>query len=156
MASATRERMFGGALLVLRLALGWQLLASGWEKLTSDWSAEMYLKASAGPFAEWFQSLAGNGLVDALNAWGMFLIGLALILGLLVRPASIAGAALMVLYYLAGFVDNTAHGLIDEHVIYAIIFVLFASGGVGHIYGLNSLVLSNIRKQSPLMRFLFE
>ena len=155
MASATNEKMFGGALLVLRLALGWQFLASGFGKLTSDWTAEMYLSASAGPFAEWFQSLAGNGLVDGLNAWGQLLIGLALLTGLLVRPASIAGFLMMVLYYLAGFVDNTAHGLIEDHIIYALVFALFASGGAGHIFGLNSIVLSNIRRPSAVLRFLF-
>lgn len=155
MASATHEQVFGGALLALRLALGWQFLASGFDKLTSDWSAEMYLNASAGPFAEWFQSLAGNGFVDGLNAWGQLLIGIALILGLMVRPASIAGALMMAMYYLAGFVENTSHGLIEDHVIYALVFVLFASGGAGHIFGLNSIVLSNIRRQNSVYRFLF-
>ena len=38
--------------------------------------------------------------VDILNTWGLILIGLGLILGLFTRVASLAGCALLMLYYL--------------------------------------------------------
>ena len=70
--------------LAMRLALGFLFFMAGWSKLTAQggWSAAGYLANATGPFASWFQSLAGNGLVDQLNMWGLALIGVALIFGL--------------------------------------------------------------------------
>ena len=92
---------------------------------------------STGPFAEWFQSMAGNGVISNLNVWGLTLIGVALILGFLVRPASFFGAVMMILYYIAHFEQNTAHGIIDYHLIYVVIFLLFMAGGSGSFFGLD-------------------
>ncbi len=145
--------MFGVMFVALRVALGAQFFFSGIAKI-GDWSATNYLASANGPFAEWFQSLAGNGAIDMLNAWGQVAIGLALILGFLVRPASIAGVALMTLYYLAHFTSNTASGVIDNHVVYAVIFLLFAAGGAGHALGLNGVVLHMQRRPNAIIRFL--
>ncbi|MBI4435542.1 DoxX family protein [Candidatus Uhrbacteria bacterium] len=129
------------AAIVLRLVLGFLFFFAGWSKLTTDaWSAAGFLQNATGPFATWFQSLAGNGVVDFLNMWGLTLIGLALIFGLLVRTASAFGIVLMTLYYFADFVGNTAHGLIDEHVVYAVVLFFFLVGGVGHVWGLDALL----------------
>ncbi len=118
------EQAYGVVFAVLRITLGVEFMLAGWSKLTTDWTAAGYLASASGPFAEWFQSMAGNGFIDALNAWGLLLIGIALILGFIVRPAAVAGFILMILYYLAGFTENTAHGLIDFHIIYSVIFAL--------------------------------
>ncbi len=150
---ASNGAMFGLTFVALRVALGAQFFFSGIAKL-NDWSAADYLAAASGPFAEWFQSLAGNGVVDALNAWGMIAIGLALILGLCVRPASIAGIALMTLYYLAHFSSNTESGFIDTHVVYAVIFLLFVAGGAGHAFGVNGVILHMQRRPNAVTRFL--
>ena len=120
----------------------------------SDWSAEGYLLGSSGPLQDWFVSMAGNPVVDVLNIWGLTLIGLGLILGLLVRPAAFFGAIMMILYYLAHFESNTEHGLIEEHIILALIFVVFMAGGVGHMLGLDGVVSRSIRKGSK-WSFLF-
>ena len=124
---------FSIGLTVLRVALGVVFLVAGVSKL-GDWSAAGYLQGSTGPLADWFVSLAGNPLVDFLNVWGLILIGSALLLGLLVRPASFFAAIMMFLYYFSQFEQNTEHGLIDDHIIYLLIFVLFLSGGVGHVF----------------------
>ncbi len=129
-----------GAIL-LRLVMGLLFFFAGWAKLTlQGWSAAGFLQNATGPFASWFQGLAGNGVVDFLNVWGLTLIGVALILGLLVRTASFFGIVLMILYYFADFVGNTAHGFIDEHVVHASILFLFIVGGVGHVWGLDALL----------------
>ena len=64
-----------------------------------------YLQASQGPFADWFVSLATDptrlGFVDALNKWGLVLIGAALLLGFMSRLAAFFGAVLLLLFYLA-------------------------------------------------------
>ena len=149
------ERAFGVTYLALRFLVGALFFLSGWKKVTSDWSASAYLLSANGPFADWFHSLAGNGFIDSVNAWGMLLLGVALILGLCVRPAAILGAVLMVLYYLAHFVANTANGLIDQHIILIAILGMFAAGGAGHAFGLNAVVMGNLRKANAVTRFIF-
>lgn len=148
---ATQPRLFGVTFVLLRLALGAMFFFSGIQKL-GDWTATPYLLASTGPFATFFQSLAGSAFVDALNAWGMLAIGAALLLGLLVRPAAVCGAVLMLLYYFAAFTENTAHGYVDQHIIFALIFVLFAAGGAGHVFGMNTLAERMVRRPGAWIR----
>lgn len=153
-AKCANQSMFSFTFFGLRLVIGFVFLYAGISKL-GDWSAAGYLAGATGPLADWFQSLAGNGLVDALNVWGAILIGACLMLGLLARPASFFGIIMMILYYFSDFVGNTAHGLIDEHIIYSIVLLLFISGGVGHIFGLDGLIHENLRKKRKYLDFLF-
>lgn len=144
------------AALLLRLTLGLLFFFAGWFKLIADdWSAAGYLQNATGPFASWFQSLSGNGFVDFLNMWGLTLVGIALILGFLVRTASFFGIIMMTLYYLADFVGNTAHGLIDEHIVYIVAFLFFLVGGFGHIWGLDALVERRLDNRSKWARIFF-
>ena len=94
------------ALVILRMLVGWHFLFEGVTKLLNPgWSAQGYLMGSQWIFEDLFKSLAGNstlmGIVDFLNVWGLILIGLSLILGLLTRPAAISGMVLLGLYFLA-------------------------------------------------------
>lgn len=154
LAGTTCQQWLPYSLFVLRLAVGVEFLMAGWAKM-GDWSAAGYLAGATGPLAGWFQSMAGNPLVDFLNVWGLTLIGVAMILGLLVRPAAAAGAVMMILYYLADFEGNTAHGFIDQHIILALIFVVFLAGGIGHVIGLDGLVKEHFRKAGRLTNILF-
>jgi len=151
---SAHSRSFGFAYVGLRLVMGALFLMTGWAKIGTGWSAASYLAVATGPFAEWFRSLAGNTVVDLSNAWGLFLLGVALILGFCVRPAALLGMVLMTLYYLAAFVANTAHGYVDEHVVYFFVLALFSAGGAGHVFGLNGIVLGNLRRTNGLIRFL--
>ena len=94
------------SLTVLRIAIGWHFLYEGLIKVFNpDWSASGYLENATGPFASLFQSIAQNstllGLTDFLNQWGMVLVGISLIIGLLSRWACLGGMLLMGLYYFA-------------------------------------------------------
>ncbi|MEK7408456.1 MAG: DoxX family membrane protein [Acidobacteriota bacterium] len=89
---------------LLRIAIGWHFLYEGWTKLVySGWSSSGYLKSSTGPLASLFHWLGSNDaavrVVDQLNIWGLILIGLGLILGVLIRPAALFGIALLTFYY---------------------------------------------------------
>jgi len=93
-------------LVVLRLAIGWHFLYEGLVKLSNPvWTSYSYLMDSKGLFENFFHTLAGNptvlSIVDYANIWGLILIGLSLILGLLSRPAIIAGIILLAFYYLS-------------------------------------------------------
>lgn len=94
------------ALVALRMLVGWHFLYEGLAKMTSPyWSSAGYLGGSKGPLQDVFIALASNStavtIVDYLNMWGLTLIGLALMLGLLERAATVAGIALLALYYSA-------------------------------------------------------
>ncbi|MFH0898763.1 MAG: DoxX family membrane protein [bacterium] len=138
---ASKTSGFTAAAFILRLFIGLEFFISGWTKIfdPEGWSAVSYLAGATGPFVELFQSMAGSVFVDYLNMYGLLLIGLALILGAFVRPASFFGFVLMVLYYFAQFEQNTINGLIDRHVIHALIFILFFFGAFGHVWGLDAL-----------------
>lgn len=154
LSSSTNQRAFSTALVVLRVGLGVQFFYAGVTKF-GGWSAAGYLSGSTGPLATWFASMAGSPVVDQLNIWGLTLVGIALILGLAVRPAAFFGAIIMALYYLAHFEQNTEHGLIDSHIIYILVFILFLAGGIGHVAGLDGIVHRHLRKRKILASVLF-
>jgi thiosulfate dehydrogenase [quinone] large subunit len=94
------------SLVALRMLIGWHFLYEGIAKFINPyWTSAGYLQASQGPFSAWFVGLAADpgrlGMVDALNKWGLVLIGVALIVGFGTRLASFLGAVLLLLYYLA-------------------------------------------------------
>ncbi len=139
---ASKQGPFIGFSLLLRFMMGGLFLYAGWSKVFAEkaWSASGYLANATGPFAEWFQALAGNAVIDNLNMYGLLLIGVAVLFGFLIRPAAVFGALMMVLYYFSDFVGNTAHGYIDEHLIYAAVFLLIAFGGFGHVWGFDAII----------------
>lgn len=112
--------------LLVRYTLGLQLTTGAITKITTGWSAEAYLTAATGPFSGVFQAIASSELISQLNIWGLLLIGLSLLSGLLLRPASMFGALLMLLYYFAHFDQNTAHGIIEYHLVYIGVFAFIA------------------------------
>lgn len=95
-----------GALVALRLLIGWHFLYEGMAKLLNPhWTAVGYLAESEWWFKGLFIGIAASPtavtIVDYLNMWGLTLIGLGLMLGLLTRMATIGGMALLALYYIA-------------------------------------------------------
>jgi uncharacterized membrane protein YphA (DoxX/SURF4 family) len=93
-------------LTLLRIAIGWHFLYEGHAKfLSGSWTSAGYLDASRWVLGGAFQWMAAHpaviALVDAVNIGGQILIGLLLITGALTRAASLAGIALLLLYYLA-------------------------------------------------------
>ena len=93
-------------LFILRIVIGWHFLYEGIIKLfIPDWSAEAYLRGSYGFLSGFFHWLAFDpgllNIVNFLNIWGMILIGIGLFLGIFIRISSIAGIALLLLYYFA-------------------------------------------------------
>lgn len=123
--------------------MGWFYFYAGYAKLINpDWTATGYLKAAKTfpAFYQWFASAENIGWVNFLNAWGLALIGAALILGVAVRFASYMGVIITMLYYFPVLVFPKVgqHGyIVDDHVIYTLVFVVLAAGAAGRIWGLD-------------------
>lgn len=133
------------SILFLRLAMGWLFLYAGVSKiLNPEWTAAGYLKGAktfAGLF-QWFASSQNIGWVNFLNEWGLALIGGALILGLFVKWASFAGIVLMLLYYfpILKFPHAGAnYFIVDDHVIFILIFILFIGAKAGQHWGIDGM-----------------
>lgn len=93
------------ALVLLRVLIGWHFLYEGLVKVyLPGWSAKSYLLGAVGPFKPFFESLALNETlleaVNLMNVWGLLLIGLSLIIGLMNRWTCLGGMVLLMMYYL--------------------------------------------------------
>jgi len=143
---------------LLRLSMSWIMLWAFFDKLfglgfatpaAGSWlkgfSPTMgFLKSSAGPLAGLFQSMAGNPIVDWLFMLGLLLIGLALLLGIGLKVAGYSGALMMLLMWASHF-PSAQNPLIDDHIVYLLIFFMFAMsagrmGGLGKWWSGTKLV----------------
>jgi uncharacterized membrane protein YphA (DoxX/SURF4 family) len=93
-------------LAMLRITIGWHFLYEGISKmLIPDWTSAGYLENSRWLLSRFFHWIASNGtvltIVDWMNIVGLTLVGLALVIGLFTRFASICGILLLALYYIA-------------------------------------------------------
>ena len=140
------ESMFSKiSLVLLRVSLGWLMFYAGITKVINpEWSAAFYLKG-AKTFGAFYTWLLGSSMLPAINfinAWGLTLLGLSLIVGLGVRLSSILGAVLMMLYYFPilefPYVGEHSY-IVDDHVIYALVLVFFAAVRAGRVWGLDSV-----------------
>jgi len=90
--------------------------------------------AVQGPFAGFYQSLAGNGLVDWLFMLGLLGLGLSLMLGIYMKIAGWTGALLMLLMWTSLlFPENNP--LLDEHIIYLLILLILPQVKAGQTLG---------------------
>jgi len=92
-------------LVFMRILIGWHFLYEGVIKLYNpSWTAKAYLLSSEGIFKSLFVKLAGDGMVgfvDGINIAILLVVGLFLVLGVMVKRASLLGAVLLLLFYLS-------------------------------------------------------
>lgn len=132
------------ALLLLRIAIGWIMFYSGITKiLNPDWSSIGYLenaKTFEGLYA-WLAQTNILPIINFVNEWALLLLGVSLILGIFVRLSSLLGTVLMLLYYLPGltFPYIEPHSfIIDEHIIYILVMLVFVATKAGRMWGLDA------------------
>ncbi|MFQ5933614.1 MAG: DoxX family protein [Dehalococcoidia bacterium] len=127
-------------LLIMRVTFGFIFGWSGFQKLIEGFSAEGFLThATSGPLHGWFAGMAGNEVVEGLVVWGEILIGLSLMLGLLTRFASLAGATLVMLFYLSQFPPEH-NPFMDYYLVYILVFSMLSALGAGRVVGLDKYV----------------
>ena len=145
---------------VLRIALGAYFLWAFFDKLLGlgfSTPAERawvnggspttgFLSGVEGPFAGFFNGMAGAVWADWLFMAGLLGIGLALVLGIGMRIAAVSGALLLVFMYLASLPLET-NPVLDDHLTMALTIVALAMIGAGDVLG-----LGRTWKQLPLVR----
>jgi thiosulfate dehydrogenase [quinone] large subunit len=134
----------------VRIALGWVFLWAFLDKLfglgheTAEKAAWInggsptngFLgHAAAGPFKDFYNGIAGAGWADWLFMLGLLGIGIALILGIGMRVAAVAGALLLVLMWTA-VLPPANNPFMDDHLIYAGTIVGLALIHAGDTLGL--------------------
>ena len=160
----TNKNLWNG-LAVTRILLGFVFLWAFFDKLlglgvsTPAARAWMrggspttgFLKGVEGPFAAFFNGLAGNAVADWLFMLGLFGIGAALLLGIAMRLAASSGVALMLLMWAASLpLENNP--LVDDHIVYAAVLVVLAATPV-HVMSLQGWWQKQaLAKKLPLLR----
>jgi len=136
-------------LTAMRIMIGWHFLYEGISKLTMEnWSSYAYLMESKWLLSGFFHWIIAHpallAITDALNIWGLILVGLGLFLGLFTRPASFAGIVLLLLYYIANppFVETSIPTLgysffINLNLVEAGVLFVFAFLKRDYLYGLD-------------------
>lgn len=150
-------KLQSAAIVMLRITVGWHFLYEGGVKiLNPHWTSKSYLLDSAGFMKGFFEYIAGNqtllSVSDYANAWGLALIGLALIIGLFTRYASIAGIVLLLLYYLSHpafpgisylFPSDGSYFIINKTLVELFALLVIYAFPTSHIFGLHRLIKSN-------------
>ncbi len=133
-------------ILLLRLGMGWVMLYAGMSKIIdTSWSfAPQLLKSNYLQHVIAWLTLPDNIVwVDFFVRWGMVLIGLGLIIGLAVRYASWFGIFLTMCFYILALDVPEVTGsvfrsfLIDEHIIYVLVFLLLIGTRAGEVWGVD-------------------
>jgi thiosulfate dehydrogenase [quinone] large subunit len=145
------------------MLIGWHFLYEGLVKVVNPyWTAADYLASARGPASGLFHWLVADpsrlAVVDALNRWGLVVIGAALIAGLLTRWAAAAGMVLLFLYYVgnpplpAGTAVLPAEGsylVVDKVLVeLAALWVVFALP-TGAVVGLDRLFARTPAGEAP-------
>jgi thiosulfate dehydrogenase [quinone] large subunit len=150
------------AVVVLRILIGWHFLYEGVVKLVwpawtragvpmGHFSSAGYLRSSTGPFAHVFRAFADVSWlpwVDLLMAWGLLLVGLALMLGLFTQLACAGALALLALFYLSwlptrGVYEPGTEGnylLVNKNLVEAAAVFVVLTFRTGRIAGLDLLL----------------
>jgi len=90
---------------------------------------------AAGPFKDFYNSIAGDAWADWLFMLGLLGIGLGLILGVMMRVSAWSGALLLVLMWTAVLPPEN-NPFMDDHIVYALVLLLLAELGAGRWFGL--------------------
>lgn len=143
-----------GVLVVLRISIGWLILYEGIGRVMNPtWSLTNFLIHSKGFLSGYFNSLtAYHGLINFLefiNEWGLILIGMGLIFGLLVKLCSYTGMIFAVIAYFAhppllGFeyisIQSGRYLFINEMFILIVVLWIFVLFPTSNVIGLDRFI----------------
>ena len=91
-----------------------------------------------------FTSPSLDPILTFLVGYGHLLIGLSLLVGLLVRVSSLAGVALLLVYWTAHmewpYIENSNNLIVDYHIVYATVCIYLFASRAGHVLGLDGVI----------------
>jgi thiosulfate dehydrogenase (quinone) large subunit len=154
-------------LVTLRTVIGWhfayegfyKLMLPGWSRtgqLVGPWSAAGYLKGATGPLAPAFHRMAENAAamhaVDMMVPFGLLIVGLSLMLGLLTQLGCAGAMAFLALFYLSqppftGMPQSGAEGtylIVNKNLIELIAVMTVMAFRTGLIAGLDQLWMTKV------------
>lgn len=159
--TAVRADVRAVALAVLRVTMGFVFLWAFLDKLfglgyatkpANAWvnggspTKGFLSRVAVGPFESTFHAIAGAWWADWLFMLGLTAIGLAVIAGIGLRIAAVAGSLMMLLMWAAewpparftsaGEPSMSTNPIIDYHIIYAVVLIAIAVAGAGAAQGL--------------------
>ncbi len=157
-----KNKYIPAALTVLRIVIGWHFLYEGLVKIINPlWTAKPFLEGSRWIFGDIFRwMISGNTgmwIIDTANAYGLTIIGLALILGLFTRMALYGGITLLLMYYLAyppfggfsyGAPSEGSYLIVNKNLIEFIAMILLVFTESGQFFGLDGLRKSRASRKS--------
>ncbi len=138
---------------ILRIIIGWHFLYEGIVKIANpSWTSASYLMESKWLFSGFFHWLISNSttlqIVDFLNVWGLVIIGFCLFTGIFSRIASISGALLLLIYYIASppFVYSSVPSvsnfyIINYNLIEAFVLIILATFPKDYLYGIQKYLV---------------
>jgi thiosulfate dehydrogenase (quinone) large subunit len=158
------EKAIAYAIVGLRIVMGWILFQGGITKvLDPSWTAAGFLThlPEGNPLVGFFASMAGNPLIDALNAWGLTLTGLGLMTGTFTRFSAFWGAVMMLFYWAASLTGGLFQGFplehgwfVDDHIVYAVLMFGLGALGAGRILGVDALLEKiELVKSNPNVKY---
>jgi thiosulfate dehydrogenase [quinone] large subunit len=149
------------SLAVLRISIGfvmlWAFLDKTFGLRYTTTSAKSWINGGSptkgflssvdvGPFQSTFHTIAGTWWADLLFMLGLLAVGVAMMTGVAVRIAAVAGAVMMAMMWFAEFpfAQHTSAGapsassnpLTDYHFIYAAVFLVMGATYAGTTWGL--------------------
>ncbi|MGV9559026.1 hypothetical protein [Streptomyces sp. NPDC003401] len=156
-ATATRAYVFAGLRLLTGFVFLWAFLdktfgfgyatgsGKGW--IDGGSPTKGFLGSVAvGPMESTFHDWAGAAWADWLFMLGLLGIGVALIAGIGLRLAAVAGTVMMAFMWVAewppakhlsdGTVSMSTNPFADYHLVYALVLVALAAAGAGATWGL--------------------
>lgn len=96
-----------------------------------------FLSGVEGPFAGFYNAIAGNALINVLFMVGLLGIGLALILGIGMRVAAISGTIMYVMMW-AAELPIVTNPFLDDHLTGAMTLIVLALTAAGATWGLGT------------------
>ncbi|WP_406723829.1 hypothetical protein WJ438_02915 [Streptomyces sp. GD-15H] len=159
-ATATRAYVFAGLRLLTGFVFLWAFLdktfgfgyatpsGKGW--IDGGSPTKGFLSGVAvGPMESTFHDWAGAAWADWLFMLGLLGVGLALMAGIGLRLAAVAGTAMMALMWVAewppaqhlsdGSPSMSTNPFADYHLIYAVVLIALAAAGAGATWGLGKV-----------------
>jgi len=147
--SARASVAAGYVLAALRIVIGWVFLWAFLDKLfglghatpsAKSWinggsPTKGFLSSSTGPFASMYHNMAGDTWVNWLFMLGLAGIGTALILGIGMRIAAVAGTVMYLMMFAVVLPPET-NPVVDDHIIGALAIIVLTLTSAGDTLGL--------------------